>query len=123
MASSTKVDLFELYAGHITDSVIRVDVGGKLLTNQLKELVSYRQWNMMDETYVMNDVKESCCYVSSNFKQDLEICRYGVLVFMNAENSVFCKLNLSQRQSQNKSNRERICSPRFLIQQTRTCES
>ena len=116
MASSTKVNLPELYGGHVTDSVIRVDVGGKLLTNQLKELVSYRQWNMMDETYVMNDVKESCCYVSSNFKQDLEICRYGVLVFMNAENSVFCELNLSQRQSQNKSNRERIRSPRFLIQ-------
>ncbi|KAI0086978.1 actin-like protein Arp6 [Irpex rosettiformis] len=54
---------------------IRIDVGGKLLTNQLKELVSYRQWNMMDETYVMNDVKESCCYVSANFKQDLEMCR------------------------------------------------
>lgn len=24
-------------------------MGGKLLTNYLKEVVSYRQWNMMDE--------------------------------------------------------------------------
>ncbi|KAI0344472.1 actin-related protein Arp6 [Trametopsis cervina] len=56
-------------------AVKRIDVGGKLLTNQLKELVSYRQWNMMDETYVMNDVKESCCYVSTDFRRDLEICR------------------------------------------------
>lgn len=95
MASSTKVVSPELYTGHVTDNVIRIDVGGKLLTNQLKELVSYRQWNMMDETYVMNDVKESCCYVSSNFKRDLEICRYGVLIYMNAENSVLCELNLS----------------------------
>jgi len=54
----------------------RLDVGGKLLTNQLKEVVSFRQWNMMDETYIMNDVKESCCYVSQNFKDDLEKCRY-----------------------------------------------
>jgi actin-related protein 6 len=50
-------------------------VGGKLLTNQLKELVSYRQWNMMDETFIVNDVKEKCCFVSENFKRDLEICR------------------------------------------------
>lgn len=28
---------------------LRVNVGGKLLTNYLKEVVSYRQWNMMDE--------------------------------------------------------------------------
>jgi actin-related protein len=54
----------------------RLDVGGKLLTNQLKELVSFRQWNMMDETYIMNDVKEVCCYVSQDFKADLEKCRY-----------------------------------------------
>lgn len=56
-------------------AVKRLDVGGKLLTNQLKELVSFRQWNMMEETYVMNHVKESCCLVSTNFKRDLEACR------------------------------------------------
>ncbi|EGN93982.1 hypothetical protein SERLA73DRAFT_189133 [Serpula lacrymans var. lacrymans S7.3] len=56
-------------------AIKRLDVGGKLLTNQLKELVSYRQWNMMDETYIMNHVKESCCFVSSSFSQDLEMCR------------------------------------------------
>ncbi|KAH0585832.1 hypothetical protein H2248_007122 [Termitomyces sp. 'cryptogamus'] len=59
----------------VWNAVKRLDVGGKLLTNQLKELVSFRQWNMMDETYIMNDVKESCCYVSQNFKHDLETCR------------------------------------------------
>ena len=52
-----------------------LDVGGKLLTNQLKELISYRQWNMMDETYIMNDVKECCCFVTSNFGVDLEACK------------------------------------------------
>ncbi len=51
-----------------------VDVGGKLLTNHLKELVSYRQWNMMDETFIVNDVKEKCCFLSQDFKRDLEIC-------------------------------------------------
>ncbi|CAJ0631561.1 11716_t:CDS:10 [Entrophospora sp. SA101] len=34
-----------------------------------------RYWNMMDQTYVMNEVKETCCYVSKDFLGDLEICR------------------------------------------------
>ena len=54
----------------------RTDVGGKLLTNHLKELVSFRQWNMMEETYIVNDVKEKCCYVSTQFSADLEACRF-----------------------------------------------
>ncbi|KJA23273.1 hypothetical protein HYPSUDRAFT_138004 [Hypholoma sublateritium FD-334 SS-4] len=56
-------------------AVKRLDVGGKLLTNQLKELVSFRQWNMMDETHIMNDVKERCCFVSLDYNADLEACR------------------------------------------------
>ena len=32
-------------------------MGGKLLTNYLKELVSYRQWNMMEDTAVVNQVR------------------------------------------------------------------
>jgi len=37
-------------------AVRRLNIGGKLLTNYLKELVSYRQWNMMDEYLLMNQV-------------------------------------------------------------------
>lgn len=49
----------------------RINVGGKLLTNYLKEIVSYRQWNVMDDTSVMNELKEALCYCSLNFKRDL----------------------------------------------------
>ncbi|KAJ3822382.1 actin-like protein ARP6 [Lentinula raphanica] len=59
----------------VWSSIRRLDVGGKLLTNHLKELVSFRQWNMMEETYIMNHVKETCCYVSTDFKKDLESTR------------------------------------------------
>ncbi|KAJ6622615.1 actin family [Mycena sp. CBHHK59/15] len=59
----------------VWDAVKRLDVGGKLLTNQLKEVVSLRQWNMMGETCIMNHVKESCCYVSTDFRNELEMCR------------------------------------------------
>ena len=34
----------------------RMNVGGKLLTNYLKEVVSYRQWNMMDEFKIIDQV-------------------------------------------------------------------
>ncbi|KAL4956211.1 actin family [Aspergillus filifer] len=50
----------------------RLDLGGKHLTNYLKELVSMRQYNMVDETYIMNEVKEAVCFVSSDFGGDLE---------------------------------------------------
>ena len=56
-------------------AVLRLDVGGKLLTNHLKEIISYRQLHVLDETYVMNQVKEDCCFVSNQFLTDLEITK------------------------------------------------
>lgn len=55
----------------VKNAVKRVNVGGKLLTNYLKEIVSYRQWNMMDEYFLMNHVKEELCYVSRDFNKEL----------------------------------------------------
>jgi len=34
-----------------------------------------RAWNMMEETFLMNVVKERLCYVSLNFMQDLELTK------------------------------------------------
>lgn len=51
----------------------RINVGGKSLTNHLKEILSYRQINVLDETYVVNQMKEDCCYVSLDFWHDLEL--------------------------------------------------
>ena len=45
----------------IKEAVKRIDVGGKLLTNHLKEITSYRQLHVLDETYVMNACREDCC--------------------------------------------------------------
>lgn len=64
------------YRGKIVEGAVkRIDVGGKLLTNYLKEIVSYRQLHVMDETYVMNQVKEDACFVSQNFGNDMEVAR------------------------------------------------
>uniref|UniRef100_A0A1I7TNS8 Actin-related protein 4 n=1 Tax=Caenorhabditis tropicalis TaxID=1561998 RepID=A0A1I7TNS8_9PELO len=43
----------------IQESVIRIDVGGKALTNKLKDWISYRQLNVSEETHVINECKEN----------------------------------------------------------------
>jgi actin-related protein 6 len=40
----------------------RLNLGGRALTNYLKELVSYRQWNVMDEFALIEDVKLKTVY-------------------------------------------------------------
>lgn len=57
----------------LTRGIRRVEVGGKVLTNHLKELISYRHLNMMDESYVVNQIKEDVCFVSSDFAQDMKV--------------------------------------------------
>lgn len=52
-----------------------MDIGGKLLTNQLKEWISYRELNVVEETFVINECKEDSCYVSLQFDKDVEIAR------------------------------------------------
>eukprot|EP00752_Nemacystus_decipiens_P005876 g5310.t1 len=42
--------------GMVMSDALRVNVGGKLLTNYLREVVSYRQWHMMDEFEARPDV-------------------------------------------------------------------
>lgn len=55
----------------IPDFTCRIDIGGKVLTNHLKDNISYRQLNVMDETYVINQLKEDTCFVSTDFKRDM----------------------------------------------------
>ncbi|KAJ3099866.1 Actin- protein 6, partial [Phlyctochytrium planicorne] len=31
---------------------------------------------MMEETFIVNEVKEACCYVSVNYDKDVELARY-----------------------------------------------
>jgi actin-related protein 6 len=56
--------------------VKRIDLGGKALTNFLKELVSYRSVSVMDESFIMDDVKEKLCFVSLDVARDLKIARW-----------------------------------------------
>lgn len=53
----------------------RVNVGGKFLTNYLRDIISYRMYDVMEETYVINQVKEDCIYLSMNVKEELRKSR------------------------------------------------
>ena len=46
-------------------NAMRIDVGGKVLTNHLKELVSFSQVNVTEDTWLCNVIKERCCFVHS----------------------------------------------------------
>lgn len=59
----------------VLPAVRRIDVGGKLLTNHLKEVISYRQLHVMDESYVINQMKEDSCFVSQDFYADMRIAQ------------------------------------------------
>ncbi|KAJ1324731.1 actin-related protein 6 [Microdochium nivale] len=52
--------------------VRRLDVGGKFLTNYLTRMLSLRHYDMRNDTHIVNEIKESACYVSLDFKSDLD---------------------------------------------------
>ena len=58
-------------------AVRRLDIGGKLMTNYLTRLLSVRQYDMRDDTYLVNQIKEKTCFISKDFKADMEKCWKG----------------------------------------------
>lgn len=56
----------------IQPAIRRLTVGGKFMTNYLKELISLRAYNFLDETHLVNEIKEDVCFVSPAFATDLE---------------------------------------------------
>lgn len=69
-----------VYRGQpVQQAIRRLDMGGKFLTNYMKEMLSVRQMDVRDETYLMNQMKEDVCYVSSDFRNDLDSIGKGPL--------------------------------------------
>jgi actin-related protein 6 len=62
-----------LYNGTaIQRAIRRIDLGGKHLTNLLKEVVSLRYFDLHQDTKIVNDIKEDVCFVSSDYSTDME---------------------------------------------------
>ena len=67
-----------LYNGRaLQRAVRRLDLGGKHLTNLLKEIISVRYFDLHQDVKVVNDIKEDVCFVSHDFKADLEMTWKG----------------------------------------------
>lgn len=45
-------------------AIKKLDIGGRFLNGLLKETLSFRHYNMMDESLLVNNIKEKCLYVS-----------------------------------------------------------
>lgn len=67
----------------------RIDLGGKALTNYLKELVSYRSVNVMDESFLIDDMKEKLCFVSLDIARDLQVARWVLQELGNQISELF----------------------------------
>lgn len=66
-----------IYGQPLQSAIRRLDVGGKVLTNYMTRLISLRHFDMRNDTYIVNEMKEAACYVSIDFKNDLERCWKG----------------------------------------------
>ena len=56
----------------LAHGVRRLDVGGKLLTGYMKELLSYRQYNVMDDTALVNTAKEVLTFAALDYAVELD---------------------------------------------------
>ncbi|CCD23231.1 Arp6p NDAI_0B01960 [Naumovozyma dairenensis CBS 421] len=45
-------------------AIKKLDIGGRFLTGLLKETLSFRHYDLMDETLLVNNIKEKCLFVS-----------------------------------------------------------
>ncbi|UZJ55160.1 hypothetical protein CBS101457_004480 [Exobasidium rhododendri] len=50
----------------VWSSVRRHIISQRILTNLLKETLSFRQWDMMDESWLVGHIKEQCCFVATS---------------------------------------------------------
>ena len=54
-------------------SALRIDVGGKLLTNLLMETISHKDFNLQGEFTLVNDMKEKTCLVATDHDKFCEL--------------------------------------------------
>lgn len=71
-AGHSHTTITPLYQGRpLHTACRRLEVGGKTLTNQMKELIS-RTFDVHREDWLVGEIKEDVCYVSQSFNEDLE---------------------------------------------------
>ncbi|SCV00310.1 LAME_0G08878g1_1 [Lachancea meyersii CBS 8951] len=69
-------------------AVKKLDIGGRFLNGFLRETLSFRHYNVMDETILVNNIKETCLFMSPNsyfdsFQSKLKTAKEYVLPDFN----------------------------------------
>lgn len=59
----------------------RTPVAGQVLNNLLKERISYAQIDLEDNPLLIENIKEQCCYVSQDFRDDLEGGKFSKIFY------------------------------------------
>ncbi|KAK1050484.1 Actin- protein 6 [Friedmanniomyces endolithicus] len=71
-AGHSHTTITPLYHGRpLHPAIRRLEIGGKTLTNRLKDLIS-RTFDVHREDHLVEEIKEDVCYVSPSFTRDLE---------------------------------------------------
>lgn len=68
-----------LHGRPINPAARRMTIGGKHMTNYLAELISLRHFSLIDEPHIVDQIKQDCCFVSSDFASDLDHCWKGAI--------------------------------------------
>ncbi|ODV82979.1 hypothetical protein CANARDRAFT_107451 [[Candida] arabinofermentans NRRL YB-2248] len=55
-----------------TKGIKKMNIGGKFLNGYLREVISFRHYNVMDELLLVNDIKEKVCYISDDYDLSLK---------------------------------------------------
>lgn len=55
--------------------VKRLPIAGRFLNGALRELISFRHYNVTDETMLVNNIKEKTCFLAQDYNQTVEKIR------------------------------------------------
>ncbi|CCH46221.1 Actin, cytoplasmic 2 [Wickerhamomyces ciferrii] len=53
-------------------SIRKFEIGGRFLSGVLREMVSFRHYNVTDETILVNNIKEKSCFVTMDYNESLK---------------------------------------------------
>ncbi|KAH3675466.1 hypothetical protein WICMUC_002755 [Wickerhamomyces mucosus] len=53
-------------------SVKKLEIGGRFLSGVLREQISFRHYNVTDETVLINNIKEASCFVTLDYNESLK---------------------------------------------------
>uniref|UniRef100_A0A7S1IUI4 Actin-related protein 6 n=1 Tax=Eutreptiella gymnastica TaxID=73025 RepID=A0A7S1IUI4_9EUGL len=58
----------------VKSAVKRVPMGSKVMVNHMKGILSFRQFDMTDEDWLVGTLLHKLCFVSTDFERDMRIC-------------------------------------------------